>query len=180
MTATATAPARDAARAPAEASTRAEGTSPTGDRLLDAVLYEVAAVLGHASGAAVDRDGAFDRLGFDSLTAVELRNRLAAATGVRLPATFIYDWPTPAELVVHLRELIPQPAADPVEAPVEAPAPTGEDAGVAVALLADIARLEAAVADRPLSEAQGAVVSERLRELLTELGSMKEDHSAWA
>ncbi|WP_455771707.1 SDR family NAD(P)-dependent oxidoreductase [Streptomyces virginiae] len=180
VTATAIAPARDAARAPAEASTRAEGTSPTGDRLLDAVLHEVAAVLGHASGAAVDRDGAFDRLGFDSLTAVELRNRLAAATGVRLPATFIYDWPTPAELVVHLRELIPQPAADPVEAPVEAPAPTGEDAGVAVALLADIARLEAAVADRPLSEAQGAVVSERLRELLTELGSMKEDHSAWA
>ncbi|MFE5626309.1 SDR family NAD(P)-dependent oxidoreductase [Streptomyces virginiae] len=180
VTATGTAPARDAAQAPAEASARAEGASPTGDRLLDAVLHEVAAVLGHASGAAVDRDGAFDRLGFDSLTAVELRNRLAAATGVRLPATFIYDWPTPAELVVHLRELIPQPAADPVEAAVEAAAPTGEDAGVTVALLADIARLEAAVADRPLSEAQGAVVSERLRELLTELGSMKEDHSAWA
>lgn len=134
----------------------------------------------------MDRDGAFDRLGFDSLTAVELRNRLAAATGVRLPATFIYDWPTPAELVVHLREQLPQPAGDAAQAPAPAPAPgpaapvSGDDAGVTVALLADIARLEAAVADRPLSEAQGAVVSERLRELLTELGSMKEDHSAWA
>ncbi|MFE9466670.1 SDR family NAD(P)-dependent oxidoreductase [Streptomyces virginiae] len=172
VAATGTAPARVQAAAPAE------GASPTGDRLLDAVLHEVAAVLGHTSGAAVDRDGAFDRLGFDSLTAVELRNRLAAVTGVRLPATFIYDWPTPAELVVHLREQLPQPAADPVQA--AAPASTVDDAGVTVALLADIARLEAAVADRPLSEAQGAVVSERLRELLTELGSMKEDHSAWA
>ncbi|MER6313293.1 type I polyketide synthase [Streptomyces sp. NPDC001581] len=166
--------------------------SLTGDRLLDSVLHEVAAVLGHASGAAVDRDGAFERLGFDSLTAVELRNRLAVATGVKLPATFVYDWPTPAELVVHLREQLPEAAAEPAaeatlapaaEPPVGAAAPadtTGNGSGVTVALLADIARLEAAVADRPLSEAQSAQVSERLRELLTELGSMKEDHSAWA
>ncbi|MEV7582805.1 SDR family NAD(P)-dependent oxidoreductase [Streptomyces erythrochromogenes] len=173
-----------AAQAQARAADPAEDASPTGDRLLDSVLHEVAAVLGHGSGAAVDRDGAFDRLGFDSLTAVELRNRLAAATGVRLPATFIYDWPTPAELVVHLREQLPEPAAEPAPDPAGTPAATtaasGDDAGVTVALLADIARLEAAVADRPLSPAQGAAVSERLRELLTELGSMKEDHSAWA
>jgi acyl carrier protein len=78
----------------------------TGDRLLDRVLHEVAAVLGHASGAAVDPEGMFDQAGFDSLTAVELRNRLTKATGIRLPATFIYDWPTPADLTQYLRELL--------------------------------------------------------------------------
>ncbi|WTA96856.1 SDR family NAD(P)-dependent oxidoreductase [Streptomyces avidinii] len=166
--------ARSGAPGAAERPEAAEA-SLTGDRLLDAVLHEVAAVLGHTSGAAVDRDGAFDRLGFDSLTAVELRNRLAVATGVRLPATFIYDWPTPAELVVHLREQLPQE-----DAGTSGAQDAGADAGGTVALLADIARLEAAVADRPLSDAQSAVVSERLRELLTELGSMKEDQSAWA
>ncbi|HWM02389.1 MAG TPA: SDR family NAD(P)-dependent oxidoreductase [Actinophytocola sp.] len=81
----------------------AEPREDTGDRLLDTVLGEIAAVLGHVSGAAVDPAGAFDQIGFDSLTTVELRNRLATATGVRLPATFIYDWPTPADLVDHLR-----------------------------------------------------------------------------
>ncbi|MFJ6759274.1 SDR family NAD(P)-dependent oxidoreductase [Streptomyces sp. NPDC091273] len=184
--------AAGAQSAPGAAQAAAAGASPTGDRLLDAVLHEVAAVLGHTSGAAVDRDGAFDRLGFDSLTAVELRNRLAVATGVKLPATFIYDWPTPAELVVHLREQLPETATEPASEAIAEPAArpaagtaapadaAGNGAGTAVALLADIARLEAAVADRPLSGAQSAVVSERLRELLTELGSMKEDHSAWA
>nr|WP_079406386.1 type I polyketide synthase [Streptomyces sp. 3211] len=170
------APAAGARSAPGAAvRPEAADASPTGDRLLDAVLHEVAAVLGHTSGAAVDRDGAFDRLGFDSLTAVELRNRLAAATGVRLPATFIYDWPTPAELVVHLRDQLPQDTAA-----TSGAEGGGEGGAGTVALLADIARLEAAVADRPLSDAQSAVVSERLRELLTELGSTKEDQSAWA
>ncbi|MFE2198863.1 SDR family NAD(P)-dependent oxidoreductase [Streptomyces amritsarensis] len=179
-------PVAAAAASPGQAPAPAGAASVTGDRLLDCVLHEVAAVLGHGSGAAVDRDGAFDRLGFDSLTAVELRNRLAAATGVRLPATFVYDWPTPAELVVHLREQLPQPAGEPAvtsgsdSASDSAGPACADDAGVTAALLADIARLEAAVAGRSLSGAQGAVVSGRLRELLTELGSMKEDHSAWA
>ncbi|WP_170107954.1 type I polyketide synthase, partial [Micromonospora echinospora] len=88
-----------------------ERLRPLSDVERDSVLVELvstqaAAVLGHPDTGDLGPARAFREVGFDSMTAVELRNRLRAATGVTLPASVVFDYPTPLALARHLRTLV--------------------------------------------------------------------------
>ncbi|GAA0952507.1 SDR family NAD(P)-dependent oxidoreductase [Actinocorallia libanotica] len=123
-------PLRSLIRAAAAAPAPAERVEGLGERLAqaapeqrrglvaDTVSQYLQAVLGRAPGTAVEAGRSFKELGLDSLTAVELRNRLGRAAGVRLPATVVFDHPTPDALADHLLGLL---------APAE---PQEEDGGV--------------------------------------------------
>ncbi|WP_218024527.1 type I polyketide synthase [Nocardia lijiangensis] len=86
--------------------------------LLDHVRTVLANVLGHRSTAAVDAHRGFSEMGVDSLTTIELRNRFTESTGLRLPLSALFDYPTPAGLAAHLRAELAMAA---IEAPDAAP-----------------------------------------------------------
>jgi acyl transferase domain-containing protein len=92
---------------------------------LELVLDEVAIVLGHSTPRALDPERAFQELGFDSVTGLELRNRLSAASGLTLPSTVVFDHPSPGAVAAYLLDqAFPQvggePGTDPHEAEVRA------------------------------------------------------------
>jgi acyl transferase domain-containing protein len=99
-------PARPVASQPAELSKRIQHLTPDDQhrQLLELVCAHASAVLGHSDGRALDADRAFQDLGFDSMTGVELRNRLKTDTGLALSRTLIFDYPTPTALAHHLRQ----------------------------------------------------------------------------
>ncbi|MGV9856730.1 type I polyketide synthase, partial [Streptomyces sp. NPDC003442] len=99
--------------------------------LLDLVAHHAAQVLGHSSTDGIAAERAFRELGFDSLTSVELRNRLNTATGLRLPSTLLYDHPSPRTLTRHLHaELLGSPSAP------AAPVTTGGASNEGIAIVA--------------------------------------------
>ncbi|MFH9065401.1 SDR family NAD(P)-dependent oxidoreductase, partial [Streptomyces coeruleorubidus] len=115
------------------------------DALLGAVRAEVAAVLGHADSQGVAADRPFHSLGFDSMTAEDLRNRLVALTGLRLPSTLAFDHPNPEALAAHLLERMA----------------LSTDAGP----LADLDRVEAALLAATDAQVRDAIAA-RLQDLL--------------
>ncbi|WP_460400130.1 SDR family NAD(P)-dependent oxidoreductase [Actinophytocola sediminis] len=121
----------------------------TADReriVLDLVRRQAGLVLGYPDPTAIEAERGLLDLGFDSLTAIELRNNLETVTGLRLPATLLFDYPTPTAIATHLRELL-------------GVARTGDD----------LAALEAAVLAGELSTADRAVLAGRLAGLLAKL-----------
>ncbi len=131
---------------------RLAGLPRTGqDRILtDLVRAEAAAVLGYPSPEAVEPARAFKDLGFDSVTALDLRNRLTAVTGAKLPATLVFDYPTPAAVAGCLRsELV------------------AGDETRALPIIADLGKLESVLREMPEDPEIRDDITRTLRRILS-------------
>jgi acyl carrier protein len=117
--------------------------------VVELVCDHVAGVLGHSSSSAVDPQHTFKDLGFDSLAAVEFKNRLNQATGLKLPATLIFDYPTPTAVAQYVRSKVGGGASQP---------PVLDD---------QLDKLEVTLAS--LAEAERTRAKARLRALLAKL-----------
>ncbi|MGW1507169.1 SDR family NAD(P)-dependent oxidoreductase [Streptomyces mirabilis] len=125
--------------------------------LLDLVCTEMAGVLEYSSGRAVGPDRAFSDLGVDSVSAVEFRNRLSAATGLRLAQTLVFDHPT---AVAVTRELIRELAA-------RATVPTGS-------VLTELDRVETALTMSSVTGPDGDKIAERVEGLLLKVRAFRD------
>ncbi|OKJ08049.1 beta-ketoacyl synthase [Streptomyces sp. CB00316] len=120
--------------------------------LLDLVRAETAAVLGHGTPDSVGAHHAFKELGLDSLAGVELRDRLIALTGRRLPSTLVFNYPTPALIAGYLATVLTPP-----------------DASAAGSVDDELARFEAVVHAVPSDGSERQVIADRLERLLSAL-----------
>ena len=123
--------------------------------LLKLVRTHAAGILGFADPTEIDLDKPFNETGFDSLTAVGLRNKLTLVTGLQLPAGMIFDYPTPRDLAAHLAtELLPEEEDEAAQSPSERAPETVDEADV-----------RASLASIPLERLRGAGLLDRLLEL---------------